>query len=69
MKKTTIITAIATFCYMVIFDIIMLAHGVALPLIFIFSAATICCNFAVLDILDPTRTVSIENGVDVIVSD
>lgn len=69
MKKVTIITAIITFCYMVVFDIIMLAHGVALPLVFLFSAATICCNLAFLDILDPSRAVGIENGIDVILSD
>lgn len=69
MKKVTIITAIVTFCYMVVFDIIMLVHGVALPLVFLFSAATICCNLAILDILDSSRAVGIENGVDVIISD
>ena len=49
--KKVIITFIVTLVYLVSLDIVMITRNVSLPLVFLFSIATLCCNFPILDII------------------
>lgn len=69
MKKKVLITFAVVFMYMLIFDIVMITSNVAVPLIFLFSAATLCCNFPVLDILSNNSSTTKEEDVLEVISD
>ena len=66
--KKVIITFIVTLVYLVSLDIVMITRDVSLPLVFLFSIATLCCNLPILDIIG-SRTKNndrIENQVEII---
>lgn len=69
MKKKALITFIIVFMYMLIFDIVMITSNIALPLVFLFSAATLCCNFPILDILSNNSSITKEEDILEVVSD
>lgn len=65
--KKVIITFITTLVYLIILDIVMITRDVSLPLVFIFSIATLCCNLPILDILRVRNDKKkIENQVEII---
>ena len=65
--KKVIVTFITTLVYLVILDIVMITRDVSLPLVFLFSIATLCCNLPILDILGVRNDKKkIENQVEII---